>query len=226
MNKVCILCLLIAQPVCGLEAKAQTKENPMRKIISMLQDMQKEVEREGAAEKEIFDKALCACENGEEELDKTIADSTASIEEWTSKTKSGKAESAQLTQEVGDHKASAAQATSDLSEATMLRDKEYKQFLANEKDSKTNLASLGKAIPAIEKGMSGASLMQLPGMSRRMDKFRRFVEVSKFIDNDDRSVVLAFLDQGDSESDASQSRGAGEILGILKNMKDEMEKDL
>merc|ERR1719405_278386 len=74
--------------------------------------------------------------------------------------------------------------------------------------------------------MSGASLMQLPGMSRKMDRFRRYIEVSKNINNDDRSAVLAFLDQGDSEDDASQSRGAGEILGILKNMKDEMEKDL
>merc|ERR1719160_1712109 len=128
-----MLCLLMLQPAFGLHTKTVSSENPMRKIISMLQDMQKEVEREGVAEKEIFDKALCACENGEEELDKTIA------------------ESAQLTQEVADHKTSAAQATSDLGEATMLREKEYKQFLANEKDSKTNLASLGKAIPAIEK---------------------------------------------------------------------------
>merc|ERR1719159_2252852 len=144
MNKVCILCLLIVQPVCALESKALTKENPMRKIISMLQDMQKEVEREGAAEKEIFDKALCACENGEEELDKTIADSEAAIEEFTSKVGSGNAESAQLTQEVADHKTTAASAKSDLSEATMLREKEHTAFVAEEKevaDHKTTAAS-------------------------------------------------------------------------------------
>merc|ERR1719321_207440 len=108
----------------------------------------------------------------------------------------------------------------------MLREKEHSAFVAEDKDMKTNLAAMGKAIPAIEKGMSGAALMQLPGLSRKMDRFRRYVEVSKYINNDDRSAVLAFLDQGDSESDSSQSRGAGEILGILKNMKDEMEKDL
>merc|ERR1719171_1680807 len=106
MNAVWLLGLVLVQPAMGVQEKALTSENPMRKIITMLQDMQKEVEREGAAEKEIFDKALCACENGEEELDKTIADSTASIEEWTSKTAAGKAESAQLTQEVADHKTS------------------------------------------------------------------------------------------------------------------------
>merc|ERR1719160_2420042 len=199
-----ILCLLMLYPVQGSHSQTMTAENPMRKIITMLQDMQKEVEREGQTEKELFDKALCACENGEEELDKTIADSSAGIEEWTSKTAAGTAESAQLTQEVADHKTSAEQAKSDLKEATTLRDKENRQFVADEKDSKTNLASLGKAIPAIEQGMSGASLMQMPGMSRKMDRFRRFVEVSKSINNDDRSAVLAFLDQGSSNADASR----------------------
>merc|ERR1719443_1272868 len=100
---VVVLCLLAPQSVAlSTHSKASVKENPMRRILTMLQDMQKEVEREGEAEKEIFEKALCACEGGEKELDQTIADSEAAIEEWTSKTESGKAGSAQLTQEVAD----------------------------------------------------------------------------------------------------------------------------
>merc|ERR1719272_2867122 len=212
--------------VLGEQVSARTEENPMRRIITMLQDMQKEVEREGEVEKQLFEKALCACEGGEAELDKTIADSQAAIEEWTAKTESGKAESAQLTQEVADHKTSAEQAKNDLSEGTTLREKEYKEFVAMEKDSKTNLDGLSKAIPAIEKGMSGAALMQLPHMAKKVERLRRFVEVTKYLSNDDRSQVLAFLDTGDDTQDSSQSRGAGEILGIMKNMKDEMEKDL
>merc|ERR1719506_3642189 len=168
-NIAVVLCLLALQSpvVSSVRAKAATSENPMRRIISMLQDMAKEVEREGEVEKELFDKALCACEGGEAELDKTIADSQAGIEEWTAKTESGKAESAQLTQEVADHKTSAAQAKSDLSEATTLREKEQASFSAEEKDTKANLGSLSKAIPAIEKGMAGASLMQLPGAHKK-----------------------------------------------------------
>merc|ERR1719235_1445680 len=225
MNKCYMAFLFLAlQPtvVKSAQVKATTSENPMRRIITMLQDMAKEVEREGEAEKAIFEKALCACEGGEAELDKTIADSEAAIEEWTAKTSSAKAESTQLTQEVADHKTSAAQAKSDLSEATTLREKEHKQFIAEEKDTKSNLDGLSKAIPAIEKGMGGAALMQLPGAERKMDRLRRFVEVTKYIDNDARSEVLAFMEAGEGE----QTQGAGEILGILKNMKDEMEKDL
>jgi len=153
------------------QSKALSSANPMRKIITMLQDMQKEVEAEAEAEKEIFEKALCACEGGEKELDKTIADSSAAIEEWTAKTASGKAEQAQVTQEVADHKTAAAQAESDLGEATTLREKENKAFVEEEKDTKSNLAALTKAIPAIEQGMGGASLMQMPGQHKKMERF-------------------------------------------------------
>merc|ERR1711924_520404 len=78
--------------------------------------------------------------------------------------------------------------------------------------------------PAIEKGMGGAALMQMPGQTAKMEKFRRYCEVTKLLSNDERANVLSFLDS--DESDKSQTQASGEILGILKNMKDEMEKDL
>merc|ERR1719313_2163906 len=111
----------------------QAKANPMRKIIGMLQDMAKELEHEGELEKEIFDKAICACEGGTASLEKVIGDSTASIEELTAKVASGNAEKAQLGQDVTEHKSNAEQCKTDLDEATMLREKEHKAFVAEEK---------------------------------------------------------------------------------------------
>jgi hypothetical protein len=223
-----VLAILPVLTQAALVTKAaageKTQVNPMRKIIGMLQDMAKEIEREGEVEKEMFDKALCACEGGEKNLQVVIEESKAGIEQFSAAVKSGTAEKTQLEQEVKDHKASKAQAEKDLSDATVLRDKEYAQFGAEEKDNKANIASLGKAIPAIEEGMAGASLMQLP----RMDNLRRFVEVTKYLTSDARSGVLAFLDQGSefASSESVQAPQSGEILGILKSMKDEMEKDL
>merc|ERR1719424_1497790 len=101
-----MLMLLALHQAFALEgqAKAATGENPMRKIISMLQDMAKELEREGEIEKEIFEKALCACEGGDKELQTVIDESAAAIEEWTAKIGQMNAEKAQLTQEVAEHK--------------------------------------------------------------------------------------------------------------------------
>jgi hypothetical protein len=219
-----VFALTQAALVTKAAANEKTQANPMRKIITMLQDMAKEIEREGEVETEIFDKALCACEGGEKGLQTSIDESTAAIAENSAALKSGTAQKAQLEQEVKDHAAAKTGAEEDLSSATMLRDKENAKFIAEETDGKTNLASIGKAIPAIEEGMGGASLMQLP----RMNKLRRYVEVTKYLTSDARSGVLAFLDQGSefSSSESVQAPQSGEILGILKSMKDEMEKDL
>merc|ERR1719160_209800 len=153
MNGIVLICGLVALSPLAHAGRSQTEENPMRKIIGMLQDMAKEVEREGELEKEIFEKALCACEGGEGELNKVIDDSTAAIEEFTAKVASLGAEKQQLKQDVIDHKTTEEEATKELNQATMLRDKDYKAFQANQKDTKFNLGSLAKAIPAIEKGM-------------------------------------------------------------------------
>merc|ERR1719191_1690875 len=120
-NVFVLIAALSVQPaVCGT-SKAYTSENPMRKIIGMLQDMATELEREGEVEKEIFDKAICACEGGTKELQKVIDDSAAAIEELTAKVKAGNAEKTQLGREVADHKTGVETAKSDLSEATMIR---------------------------------------------------------------------------------------------------------
>merc|ERR1740133_712333 len=92
--------------VASLSSVRSAQENPMRKIIGMLQDMAKELEREGEVEKEIFEKAICACEGGTDSLNKVISDSGAQVEELTAKVSSGNAEKAQLTQDVSEHTAS------------------------------------------------------------------------------------------------------------------------
>merc|ERR1719428_1495523 len=128
---MCLACTQAAT-VAKLAAGEKTEANPMRKIVGMLQDMAKEIEREGELEKEIFDKALCACEGGEKGLQTSIDESTAAIEENSAALKSGTAQKTQLEQEVKDHAAAKTTAEEDLSSATMLRDKENKKFIAEE----------------------------------------------------------------------------------------------
>merc|ERR1719230_2398943 len=65
--------------------------------------------------------------------------------------------------------------------------------------------------------MGGASLMQLPGAS----DLHRLVENYPNVDPVDRKNALAFLEQ--SGDYVPQS---GQIVGILKGMKDQMEADL
>merc|ERR1719197_48207 len=201
----------------GLARAETTQANPIRKIVTLLQNMQKEIEAEGAKEKELFDKFMCFCSGNDGDLKKKAADAQASIEELTAKLKAEEAEKVQLGQDLIGHKKDREGAGSDIEEATVLRNKEAAAFAAEKADSETNIAAMAKAIPALEAGMGGAALLQMPGG----DRLKKLVESYPNVDSNDRRNAMAFLEQ--SGDYAPQS---GQIVGILKAMKDDMEAEL
>jgi len=198
-------------------AEQEMGANPIRKIVTLLQNMQKEIEAEGAKEKELFDKFMCFCSGNNGDLTKKAADAKAAIEDLSAKLKSEEAEKVQIAQELLDHKKDRESAGSDVEEATMLREKEAAAYAAEKADSETNIAAMAKAIPALEKGMGGAALLQMPGG----DRLKKVVESYANVDQQDRRNVISFLEEGGDYAPAS-----GQIVGILKGMKDDMEAEL
>merc|ERR1719335_524381 len=79
-------------------------ENPIRKVVRLMQDMQKEIETEMAKEKELFEKFMCICNTYDDELAATAAKATAEIKELTSKIEEETAEKGQLVEELKSHK--------------------------------------------------------------------------------------------------------------------------
>merc|ERR1719159_235944 len=76
--------------------------------------------------------------------------------------------------------------------------------------------ALEKAIAALEKGVAGGFLQTTSATVLR--RLSTTMDMSSV----DREMLAAFLSQGSSAGYVPQS---GEIIGILKQMKDEMEKD-
>merc|ERR1719456_1951645 len=213
MSRSAMLFLVLDTGAVGLETGA----NPIRKVVTLMQNMQKEIEATGAKEKELFDKFMCYCSNNNGALGKAIEDGKAKIEELTAKQKSEEAEKSQNEQDLIQHKKDREAAAADLSEATSIREKEAKEFAEEKADSETNIKAMAGAIPALEAGMGGASLLQTPGGSR----LQKLVASFPFSDEMDRRHVVAFFEQ--SGDYVPQS---GQIVGILKQMKEEMEGSL
>merc|ERR1719299_189098 len=212
-----ILVILGVTAMGSVQAEKTEGANPIRKIVTLLQNMQKEIEAEGAKEQEMFDKFMCFCSGNDGDLKKKAADAKASIEELTAKLKAEEAEKVQLGQDLIGHKKDREAAGADIEEATMLREKEASEFAAEKADSETNIAAMAKAIPALEKGMGGAALLQMPSGNR----LKKIVESYPNMDSSDRRQALAFPE------DSSESTGASDqIVGILKAMKDDMEAEL
>merc|ERR1719313_3052479 len=100
MMRVVLLSLLV-----GSCTAVETAANPIRKVVTLMQNMQKEIEAEGAKEKELLEKFLCYCSGGTDSLKKAIADANAEAEELTAKAKSEEAEKSQIAQDLIQHKA-------------------------------------------------------------------------------------------------------------------------
>merc|ERR1719238_679935 len=99
----------------------------------------------------------------------------------------------------------------------MIREKEAAAFAEEKEDAETNIKAMAGAIPALEKGMGGASFVQMP----TGDRVKKIAETFSFQDENDRRNIMAFLEQ--SGDYVPQS---GQIVGILKTMKEEMEGNL
>merc|ERR1719405_10028 len=120
----------------------------------------------------------------------------------------------QLEAELKEAQTSRVEAKDAVAKATAIRDKEAKAFAKVKSDAEANIGALDKAIPAIEKGM-GSAFLQTSAAS-----VLKQLSVSADMNAADRDLLAAFLSEGESYAPKS-----GEIVGILKQMHDEMKKD-
>merc|ERR1719375_132082 len=177
--------------------------------------MTKKVEAEGKKEEDLFEKFMCYCKTGKGDLEQAISDAETKIPKLEAAIKELDATIGQLAADIDKAKADRAEAKKTVAEATGLREKEAAAFAKASSDMKTNLAAMTKAIDAISKGMGGSFLQTSGGSVLRQ------LSVDMDMSSTDRDVLSSFLSE--SSEYAPQS---GQITGILKQMKDTMEKDL
>merc|ERR550537_416017 len=213
--------LVSSEALSASSAKSQEETgsaaNPIRKVVTLLQMMQKKVEAEGEKEAELFEKFMCYCKTSGETLAKSIADADVKMPQLVSDIKEAESAVAQLKEELAGHQNDRDEAKAAMAKATEIREKEAAAFAKESANDKANLDSLTKATAAIEKGMSGGFLQ-----TNSAAVLRRLA-LSQDISNSDRDALTAFLTGGDGQGYAPAS---GEIVGILKQLGDTMYGDL
>merc|ERR1719326_774013 len=170
----------------------------------------------------MFDKFMCYCDGNTEGMTKSVEEAAQKITELQSKLAAEKAEKSQLDQELIQHKKDREAAKGDLSTATSIREKEHAEFVESTGDAKANVDALTGAIAALEKGMGKSFIQQNQESVARVVKV---VKAATSVDEYEKSEVLGLL-QGKQNPFGDYSAASGEIVGMLKAMKDEMDKDL
>jgi septal ring factor EnvC (AmiA/AmiB activator)/bacterioferritin-associated ferredoxin len=212
-----LLCVVFGTlPGLFLTVETSASNNPVRKVVTMLQIMQRKVMQEGEKEKELHDKFVCYCNTySNVELRKAVAADKAKIEELTSAVAAAQGQLEQLQEDLKKHTAEAASAETAIKDATALREKEAAAFAASSAEDKKNIAALKKAEAAIKKGTSTEFIQTSVAQS-----LQKIVVDKQDMSDPDRRDMLAFL-QGKDEAPSSDV-----ILGIMSTMLEEMTKAL
>merc|ERR1740121_1560361 len=167
---------------------------------------------------EMYDRFMCYCQTGKGELTESIATAKAKIEALTASSKADLESKTMTDAALKEHTASRDDAKKAMAEATAIREKEAAVYAKFKSDHDTNLKALKEATLAIEKGVSGSFLQ-----TGAANVLRNYVMVQATMSDAARQEVLAFLSGSDAQGYVPQS---GEIIGILKQMYDEMDEDL
>jgi len=209
--------LILALVACQSNASV-SQANPIRKVVTMLQKIQKKVETEGEKEEAMFDKYMCYCKTTSTDLKGSIDAATAKIPQVGSSIETAEGQKVQLDSDLVKAKSDREAAKHAIDEATALRAKERAAYISVKVEADANIGALGKAVGAVEKGLAGAFLQ-----TESASMLRNFVQ-SKDMSDSDRVEVMAFLNT--DEQDDSEAPGSHEITGILKTLLVKMKDDL
>jgi uncharacterized coiled-coil DUF342 family protein len=211
-----LLCLFAA--AAGLRLHSEAEANPIRRVVGFLQKMQEEVQAEAKREGKLFHKFQCFCQKGSGDLKGQLAANDAASAQLKADIDAKSARRAQLDADVEQHRADRKAAEEAIAKATGIRESEKKAYDKNTADLSTDVEAMQKAIAVLEKGM-GKSFLQKPSFAAML---KRVVDRSSSLDEMQRSVVTQLLQSPYGDYQAS----SGEIVGILKEMKDEEDRDL
>jgi hypothetical protein len=104
MSARLLIVALLASPLAlnalKVEERMSSRENPMRKVVTMLEMMTKKIEAEGKKEEKLFEEFMCYCKGGKAELAGAIQAGKDKIVELDSSITETSAEHKQLIADV------------------------------------------------------------------------------------------------------------------------------
>merc|ERR1719400_1745331 len=188
-------------------SESQHALNPVRKVVSLLQAMQKKVAEEGKREQELYDKYMCFCKTGAGDLSGSIGGAKTKIPAVSSAIEQAEAKLSGAKASLSEAQASRTAAKGAMAQATAIREKEATAFAKYKAAQDTDTAAVVKAVAALSSGVAG-SFLQTPAAKNLQSIVSR-----SDLTGSDQEAVSAFLSENSEYAPQS-----GEIIGILKQL--------
>ena len=208
------------------------ESSPVSKVIVLLQDMLKQLEKEAEEDEEIYDALACWCETNDKEKTKAIADAEARIKDLETKIEELTATSARLNTEIDGLNKEVADNEKALADATKMREQQLKEFNAEEADALNSIELLAGAIETIGKH-HGPQLLEIPNRVQIAETLKHEMSANAaqyegVISPSQKAQIQAFIQNKvmPGSSGSSYEPKSGAIFGILEQMKETFETNL
>merc|ERR1719192_1462421 len=123
-----LILLGLAVATFGAHQETMSLENPIRRVVKLLQKMQSSVEAEGEKEKKLFEEFMCYCKTGTNDLTASIDAAESKLPQVSSALEKAEATKVQLEKDLKQHKANVVDAKQTMATAKALREKEAAAF--------------------------------------------------------------------------------------------------
>jgi len=207
------------------------ESSPVSKVIVLLQDMLKQLEKEAEEDEEVYEALSCWCETNDKAKTKAIADAETHIKDLTTKIEQLTATSARLNTEIDGLNKEVEANKKALADATSMREKQLKEFNAEEADALNSIELLGSAIETLGAHHGAAFLQTSANTIANTLKHEMTVHAKSYlgiITPSQRKLVEQFIQSGvmPGSSGSSYEPKSGAIFGILNQMKETFETNL
>jgi len=215
-----------------------TEERPVAKVLKLLRDMAKQLDKERQDDEKVYDHLYCWCKKGTEDKSKLIAEMDQEMAEQRASNEAAFAEMQKLNKELQVLQGKIATKSSDI--ATMEQEcmKAYQDFSAEDLETKKTINALKTAVKIL--GSHHGGFLQDATSIKDKSAFKKAVQTvlgsetaQKFMEEKPEVVSMlqraigvenvdgvALIQQPGYQSYAPQS---GQIFGIMQQMLEETE---
>jgi len=204
-----------------------SRVTPMEKTLQLLTDLSAKVTKDGEASAKVYSEFYENCEDTAKDLEYEIKTAVASESSLSATVEKATSDISIAETKISDLASSLASDNKDLEEATALRAKQNKDFVAADKEMAETVDTLKRAIAILEEVVKGKSFVQSSSTQAITNALMVLVN-AEFVQSADKAKVQALLQQQEDDEQPAGAPAAAvyetHSTSILEVLEDMLEK--